>query len=434
MSTGYPNSETGHPTNFYTFVHQNPQVLVGNLAYDFANPKYFLEAHNFITKELAEALRRTGDQSAGILHFALLTWFRNVYDANKIEMYPNYYGMKNALSPVLVSAELWGRHFYAGSDLSTRICIVNDLEDGSDLSPSDLRWELQVDDKTIASGNERIPTTRHYCRQWINPRISIPAHLPDKRVNARLVLKLQNEGHLIAGNEYPLVLAEKAWIQPKPTQEKKISLVDFSGIRQSFDYLEIKHMLLSSVTKALKNPSDLLVLSGLNKENTSEFELKQLREQANKGGSILLLNSEEAVLSMYPEYITGKIIPSEGDIVNMEIPESCLFDGLERMDLRYFNNNKREIPTVCYSVLKVNRHPTLEELTSQTKIHGYINGEMQERSDYVKSIRGTTLVKIKGQGYVTISTMALDKASTDPVAGKLLINMINDLLNVQTNQ
>ena len=68
MSTGYPNNETGHPTTFYTYVHQNPQVLVGEDAYPYGDPNAFLEAHRFITAELAEALRRSNPEASGILH------------------------------------------------------------------------------------------------------------------------------------------------------------------------------------------------------------------------------------------------------------------------------------------------------------------------------------------------------------------------------
>jgi len=71
MSTGYPNGETGHPTRFYTLVHQTPQSLIGNLAYEYNNPAFFLEAQSFITGELAEALRRSNDKAAGFLSFCV---------------------------------------------------------------------------------------------------------------------------------------------------------------------------------------------------------------------------------------------------------------------------------------------------------------------------------------------------------------------------
>jgi hypothetical protein len=407
-------------------------VLVGNLAFDFADPKYFLEAQCFITKELAEALRRSNDQSAGILHFALLTWFRNVYDADRIEPYPTYYGMQKALSPVLVSAELWGRHFYADTNLPAKICVVNDLESGADLSPSDLRWELQVDGKSIASGNERVPTTRYYTRQWITPRIHIPATLPNKRVNAQLVVKLYNEGKLVADNEYAVVLADKSFTAAPSLSSKKITLVDFSGIKQSFAFLGLNYISAKTVSEALKTKHDLLVFSGLDAKNSSVPELNALRDYIKKGGKVLFLDCNEAAKILYPEYIDGWIIPTEGDIVNLEIPESKVFEGIDWMDLRYFNNNQAEVPMVCHTTLKVNRHSNIEELTSQTKIHGYISGEMDERAEKVKSMRGTTIAKIKDKGTLTLSTMSVDKAPTDPVSGKLLVNLIVDLL--ETNE
>jgi hypothetical protein len=99
------------------------------------------------------------------------------------------------------------------------------------------------------------------------------------------------------------------------------------------------------------------------------------------------------------------------------------------MDLRYFNNNKREIPVVCNSVLKVNRDLQVELLAKHIKIHGYINGEMNERAKYMETIQGTTIMTIKNNGKAMVSTMALEKGATDPVAGKLLVNMLNCLMD-----
>ena len=128
MSTGYPNNETGHPTRSYQLIHQNPQSLIGYECYDFSNPQSFLNVQAFITGELAEALRRSNDQ---------------VYDYQKIEPYPTYYALKRALQPILISAELWGRNLYGGEKLPTRIYVVNDREDGTDLKSTLLRWEIQ---------------------------------------------------------------------------------------------------------------------------------------------------------------------------------------------------------------------------------------------------------------------------------------------------
>ena len=54
--------------------------------------------------------------------------------SEKIENYPVVDAMKKALSPVLISAELFGRNFFSDTSFKTRICIVNDLENGNSIA------------------------------------------------------------------------------------------------------------------------------------------------------------------------------------------------------------------------------------------------------------------------------------------------------------
>ena len=223
MSTGYPNNETGHPTRSYQLIHQNPYTLIGYESYDWADPASFLKVQAFITGELAETLRRSNDQASGIMHFALMTWFRQTYDYQNIEPYPTYYALKRALQPVLVSAELWGRNLYAGEKLPTRIYVVNDREDGTDLQPSLLRWEIQDESgKCLASGSEKIPAVKHYARYYAEPDIQLPANLPADKTKAKLVLKLTENGLPISANEYELLLTNKEWNIGQVDPNKKI--------------------------------------------------------------------------------------------------------------------------------------------------------------------------------------------------------------------
>lgn len=430
MSTGYPNNETGHATRFYTIIHQNPQSLVGNLAYENADPANFLEVQSFITGELAEALRRSNEQASGILHFALLTWFKNVYDPQKIEPYPIYYAMKRALSPVLVSAELWGRHFYAGEKLPVHICIVNDQENGKELSETVLTWKLvSGSNEKFASGGMNVPSVQYYGRQWLFPEINIPLSLPTNVTDARLILELTKNNKLIADNEYSILLAKKSWSQFTSDKKKEIVLVDFNNMKPVFSYLNIQNKLVSSVNEAVKIPADLYVFSGLDlAKNCSDKEIQQIRDMVMGGVKVLLLNSEAASKAIFPEYITGWITDEEGDIANPEIPESSVFDEIPSLQIRYFNNNKREEPVVCNTSLKINRSPDVEALASHIKIHGYINGEMEQRRQYMETIKGFPIVEIKNGGTAIVSTLLLDKALTDPIAGRLLTNMLNELL------
>ena len=432
MSTGYPNAETGHPTRFYQLIHQNPYSLIGYEAYDWADPMHFLKVQSFITGELAETLRRTNEQVSGIMHFAYMTWFRQCYNYKNIQPYPTYYAMQRAMQPVLVSAELWGRNLYAGEKLHTRIYVVNDSEDGRDLLPMALNWSI-VDEKgkILASGTEQFPAVEYYGRKYIEPAIVMPSVLPSDKMNVKLKLVLVENGQTLSQNEYDLILANKRWNIAKVSENKKIVLLDKDNTSAVLDFLQVKYQKASSVKELvqIKRKADLCIISGL-KECTDD-EKTLLRTYQQKGGKLLLLNSKEIAKKVYPEHITGWIIPTEGDIVVMERDDAPVFDGIGVLDLRYFNNNKREIPLACHATLKANRNENVTELAGQMKIHAYIDGgKPEDRIQKIESMRGLTLLQIKdGKGTATVSTLCTEKADTDPIAGKLLVNMINTLVN-----
>jgi beta-galactosidase len=428
FSTGYA-SETGHPTRFYTYVHQNPASLVGNYAYEYANPEYFLKAQTFITRESAEAVRRTNEKAAGILHFAALTWFKNIYLADKLSPHPSYLAMKKALQPILVSAELWGRHFYAGTKLPVRVYVVNDRNEGTELAETELQWSIQgADGKTILMGKEIVAPVAYYGRKFIEPKIIIPEALPASRINARLVLKLVEKGKIVSENDYELTLATKKWLGAETLKGKNIVVFDRSGqIAAVAADLAIGCKKLSSVTEAIKEKSDVLILSNLDSVNTSENELGQIKAFVAAGGKLLLLNSGRLAVSLFPGQVRD-IFKENGEIVSIEVPESPLFNEIEPMDTRYFNNNKRENPLVIKNSYKINRGSNVEPLASFLKIHGYLEGNIYERTKKMDGMRGFPIVKIKNNGTAILSEMMFEKATTDPIAGKLFVNMLKDLL------
>ncbi len=428
MSTGYTD-ETGHATRFYNYVHQNPESLAGKYTDEFSDPKYFMIPQAFITKELAEALRRSDDKAAGILHFSLITWFSNVYLANSIKPFPVYYDMQKALQPVLVSAELWGRHFYAGTQLPTRICIIDDKEDGTALPASELQWQL-VDNNgaALASGKMPVPQVEHYTRQWVEPKINIPANLPEDKVEGKLLLKLVADGKTVSENYYDILLANKTGLNAAKLIGKKIVVYDAGNdIAPSLDFLGIKYTTETILTDALKQKADIYVLSGLDSISASADEIKSIRNVIARGGKVLLSASGSIAPVLYPEYIRS-LLKENGEITMMDIPESDVFDGIEPLETRYLNNNKRESPAVISGVFRINRDPNVEALASFIKIHGYLSGQVTDRMKRLDQIKGFPIVKIKDhEGYVLLSEIRLDKTVTDPVAGKLLVNMLNDL-------
>lgn len=431
MSTGYPNNETGHPTRSYQLIHQNPFSLIGYEAYDWADPDVFLRVQAFLTGELAEALRRTGDRMSGVMHFAYMTWFRQCYDADGVAPYPTYHALQRALQPVLVSAEIWGRHLYAGAELPVRLYVVNDREDGRDLDPSELQWQL-VDEQTgreLACGHEAFPAVPYYGRACLERQLPIPASLPRDRVEATLRLQLREKGETVSENRYDLTLCRRAWAARRTSPDARIAIYDADGMGATLDALKIGYRSAESLgaLAAAAREGALCVISGA--DSCSDVEAAALRAALAQGGRLLLLNSKEVARALFPEYITGWILPTEGDIVVMERAEDRVFDSLGTLDLRYFNNGRREMPRACNATLKAVRHANVTELASQMKIHGYIDdGAAADRIAKVESMRGLTLLRIAGgEGRALVSTLCTEKAAGDPIAGRLLVNLLDDL-------
>jgi len=427
MSTGYTD-ETGHPSRFYTYVHQNPSSLSGKFAYEYADPKYFMIPQAFITKELAEALRRSNDQAAGILHFSLLTWFRNVYLADKIQPWPVFNDVKTALQPVLISAELWGRHFYSGTRLPTRICVVNDKEDGTPLSASTLDWQL-VDEKgnPLAQGKLAVPEVVHYGRQWLEPEISIPAKLPANKVAGKLLLKLESNGKVISQNNYDLTLMTLAGLAVERVNDRKIALLDPEGnMSRSLQYLGVRFTSCSSLSEMMRHQADAYIVSGVDSSKIGNEAIKELRTFIESGHKILLSQSGNVAHALYPEYIRS-VLYENGEIANMEVPESSIFEGIEPLDMRYLNNNKRESPSVISAAFRINRSPALTPLASFVKIHGYLPGEVAERQDRLDKIKGFPIVRVRDKGDAILAEIRFEKVPTDPIAGRLLVNMLSSL-------
>jgi beta-galactosidase len=159
--------------------------------------------------------------------------------------------------------------------------------------------------------------------------------------------------------------------------------------------------------------------------------IRQLDHKVGVGGKVLLLNPGTMATFLYPQYIKG-VLDAKGEIMNMDIPESPIFDGLEPLDLRYFNNNRPESPAVCAGSFQIIRQPNLSAPASFTKVHGYLQGEIGQREAALEKLRGFPIVRIDDKGCIILSQVMTDKASTDPVAGRLLTNMIG-LINGADN-
>lgn len=410
MSTGYPRIDDGLPTRSYLFSHYTPQAFVGQYAYEHNDPAYFLKRQAFNTKQLAEVLRRANHaQTAGVLHFAYLTWFKDCFDVNAIEPFPTYYSLKEALSPVLVSAELFGWHYFAGAKIAPRVCVVNDARDGQAIGAGELQWSVTAGGKTLTKGSQLFEGLAYYQTKWSEVPINMPEKLSAARTEARLEFKLLADGKLLAENGYDITLASRDWSERSP---KGLVLYD---PQKNLPASRVQKLTRLETLEALtpQTVPALIVAQGA----LTETAAQALSNYLQAGGRALLLNPGALVTRIAPQ-IKGFRALKDAEIVTFNRPGSPAFDGLEPLDLSWFYHGQGKRPVACTGVYSVERKE-VDVLAEHCQIHGYL----QQRDDIFKYL-GVPLAKVKvGKGTLVASEMALT-AWEDPVAQRLFSNLM----------
>ena len=296
MSTGYPNNDDGHPVRFYLFKNYTPQALVGENAYENADPAIFLNRQAYMTKELAETLRRNSHEAAaGVLLFSYSTWFQTPWSADNIKPSPTYYSLKTALQPILVSAELFGNHFYSGRTFQSRVCIVNDSEDYQAIPKSRLIWEFRNGDKVLSQGQVAISSVGYYQNQWVDVNFHTPDQLPASRIDGQLVLRLESDdGKILSQNNYDVVIATPQWA--KNGSNKLITVSYWNPGKQPADCLsDLPITVVDSIRSA--NPTKVLIVGSLGGTKLEPSEINQLKEFVSQGGQVLMLHPENSLAS-----------------------------------------------------------------------------------------------------------------------------------------
>jgi beta-galactosidase len=418
ISTGYPRND-GWASRSYIYNRYVAQALVGNYAFEQSDPAIFMKRQGLLTKELTETIRRTSrEMCAGLMPFSYLTWFENVWKSDSIRPRPTYFEVAKSMQPVLVSAELFGRHFYAGDKLTRRVCVINDSEDSQAAPAGKLIWEIRDGDVILAKGESPVPSVNFYSNHWLNVDFQMPAQIPSPRVDAKLVLALEVGGQVLSTNDYDIVLATKEWAAVQtsqavpvfdPTGKAKATLAGIATKAVSLDNLAgEKSLVVGDLDAVLKTP------------NGSEI----LQNFVRNGGKLLLLQPASELLKFLPKHIKSHRT-TQGEIVNMVIPESPVFDGLEPLDLAWFEQGQRKTPIACTGTWEVNRENSeVTPIAHQCDFHTEILFGPEIQKPFFK-VAGAPIVEISmGNGKILASEMTLSAKDKDPIAGKLLRNMI----------
>ena len=426
-STGYTNNDDGHYNRKYLFNNYVPQAWVGDWAYEDKNSAYTLQRHAFMTKELYEVIRRTSPETAGVLLFANLCWFKNVYDAEKISPYPIYEAVKKAASPVLISAELFGRNFYSGTTIAPRIYIVNNATNGARIPPSTLSWKIVSNNQVLNAGEHPTPPVAHYDRSWQEYQIELPVDIPKPKTSCKLLLELKTSGQVIAENEYDLLIANKNWlIDDFEINNKKITAFDITGrTYRVLDYLQIPYYKMKDLTEVRTTESDLIIIANLDAENEVPYNWEDVRNICNNGTNVLLIHPGKHLKWLFYDEIES-IYERKGRIVNMHIPESGAFNEIEPMELAWWQQEDAEIPYTSRRSFRLKSKKGIKALGTYLRPH---TGLGSDRKAYLYEMSGIPLLEIKEKkGILIASEMETNMGTKDPIAAKLLINMIAELL------
>ncbi len=424
-STGYPNNDDGHFTRKYIFKHYVPHAWVGQWAWEDKNPAYGLKRHAFMTKELAELIRRNNTNTAGISLFANLTWYQNVYDATSIKEYPAHKAVKLAYQPVLVSAELFGRHHFAGTRFNTDVYIVNNGLDGQALSAGEVRWSVQKGSELLSNGSQKTPEVAHYDREKVPLTIQLPENLPESKDYYSLKLEYYAKGKKLSENEYELTLAEKSWTRPA-TSNRTIGVYDITGkTYEVLDALGLSYTQLKDLTQIRLLDLDLLIVANLDQNNEVPYNWEDVRKMAANGLNTLLIHPGKHLQWNHGDQISG-LYERTARVTHMHIPEHPVFDDLEPADLAWWQQEGRTSPRAARRSFRLKSTEKVTPLVNYLRPHVYLGNP----TDQLPEMSGIPLLEIEEQkGTIIASEMELNQAVKDPIAAKLLMNIIEYLLD-----
>lgn len=426
LSTGYPRAEDGLPTRQYLFSHQTPQTLVGKDAYEHADPQYFQVRHAMGTKELIEMFRRVEhDNVAGIMPFAFETWFYHHHDHNKVSPMLTAKKLKIAFQPVVASVELYGRHYFAGSTISTKLTLINDSMDKQKLPETQVICHIKYSGNILSSQSFNFKSIDYYQTAMQEILLELPKDLPKPRINVNLALNVEVNNTLISQNEYDLVLAEKSWSVNTEDQEKRTfyileedkdasSLTEFYGLK----VIKIPEILnLNDVKSEME--LNTLILGKMQNDITANYNI--IKDFATQGGKVVILNKIRAISKLLPD-IGLKFKKWRHEITTMNIKESPVFDEIEPLDIAWFTDSTN-VPFVATGRYAVDRfNPNVRVLAEALQFHGYM-----AKPEHYRRIGGTPLLEVRvGKGLIRLSQMRYDAIEFDPIAARLISNILKN--------
>lgn len=411
-SVGYCRAEDGHGVRAYLFSHQTPQTTTGKRAYEHNDPRYFQHNHAFLLQGLVEMFRRVEhSRTCGVLLFSFETWFYFHHDSKRLQPMESARRLQLAYQPVLASAELFGRHFYAGSELRTTVTLINDSNEGRMLHDPVICAELTADGQVLDTQCIRCGDTDYFALNATPLCLQIPKKLSHPRQDAKLVLKVWEGETLLSVNDYDILLAEEDWAKQVSLQEPVWYLQDDGLAEKLLKHYGIAAQPCEAAPEA-GSKGRMVVCKTISEEQAAD-----VRAFAEAGGKVVMLNQRalpDAILAGKQAAYTEECM----EIMTMNVPESSVFSGIDELDTVWFPNG-RDVPYVAYGRYTLDRmDPDICALGETLQWHNYI----PKPTEYI-NIGGSPLFAMRaGKGAILVSSVRTD--ADDPVASRLTGNIL----------
>ena len=344
---------------------------------------------------------------------------------------PVFDQMATSYQPVLLSWELWTPQVYAGSTVRPVAHVVNDAEDGRDLS--DVRLDFEIADAAgavVATGRQSLGDVPYYQAQSQRLAVALPADLPTGDYTLRGTLA---EGErVVSRNQTPLFVAAPSFAGRADGLGRTVRLHDPAGTTgAALRRLGVAFQPAGAVAR-LDPAADLLVIGA--DAGDAAPQPDALRSFVAAGGRVLVLRQSAAFddawlpagVRRLTEPLDHPEVFPEGRpyrnamAVNPERTDHPVFEGLTRDRLFLWS-----APTDWDQTSP--GYPAVYPVT-----HGFVltdNRDLEHAAilaDYGHGLQGLALAELfDGDGSVLVSGFDMvSRVGLDPAADRLLTNAI----------
>ncbi|HXU78540.1 MAG TPA: hypothetical protein VN794_18335, partial [Methylomirabilota bacterium] len=410
MSSGYPDLDTGLPVLRYTRDLITPQAWVGNSAYPGSDPAIFLEHHRAVTKRWAERLRfERGDATAGFMLFAAECWFSHSYEPARAKPYPVVEAIREAFAPVGLALETGRRRFFSGEQLETGVFVINDDEQGRDLS--ELRIELGSPDPVTGAGRElgRVPRVAYGEVVQVPVRIALPK--AGKRRRLPLTLRL-----MLGGKEFSRTTD---WIEVLPAVDSVP--IDATVFQVGLGPELARFLQTTARFRSLADPAEAGVLLCAKGGDLDGLKAGgALRAAVERGATAIVFSPGQSFTGFFAsDLMDARVAPGEfADFA--PCAGTKLAEGLAPMDLKWWGRRGDQRVFVADTSHRLQAGGRARELIRYIPPHSYISEDKKAEQYRV------VLAEIPiGHGRLWVCDLDLESSvRVDPAAQRFTLNLL----------